>query len=413
VARRANARDEPATADRETSYSLAAQMERHRPTLFQCTPSMLRMIALEAGSLESLRPLRTLLLGGEALPPALARQVQEALPARLINVYGPTETTIWSTVARLSDADPVSLGRPIANTQVFILDDRLEPVPIGAVGELYIAGDGVARGYIGRPALTAERFVPSPFAQRPGARMYRTGDLGRHLADGRIEYLGRADHQVKLRGHRIELGEIEGCLGNLPGVRECVVALREERLVAYVVQTPDGSVQRARARLRELVPEIMVPTVWVELASLPRTLNGKIDRSALFAPASDPATAQHVEPNGAVELALAAIWIEILGVERIGANAHFFDAGGHSLLAMQMISRVRRDLGVELPIRAVFETPTLAALARRIEAISSAADASPEASTAVAPRVVALPREPRRMQRPRPADDHGVAKKKR
>src|SRR6185369_5028093 len=343
VARRANARDEPATAGRETSYSLAAQMERHRPTLFQCTPSMLRMIALEAGSLESLRPLRTLLLGGEALPPALARQIQEALPARLINVYGPTETTIWSAALEVSGEVglAVPLWRPIANTEIHVLDRSCHLLPLGVAGEICIGGEGVAAGYRNQPGLTAERFIPDPFAGRPGGRLYRTGDLGVWRADGALEFRGRTDRQVKIRGVRIELEEIEAHLGEHSAVREVAVKVLpaaggEVRLGAYVVPddtgTPAG--EELRDFLRGRVPEAMVPAFFMVLADLPRTPNGKIDRRAL--PAPDAARVEgrsaFVAPRTPFERRIAEIWREVLALETVGVDDNFFDLGGHSLL---------------------------------------------------------------------------------
>jgi len=375
VARRANARDEPATAGRETSYSLAAQMERHRPTLFQCTPSMLRMIALEAGSLESLRPLRTLLLGGEALPPALARQIQEALPARLINVYGPTETTIWSAALEVSGEVglAVPLGRPIANTEIHVLDRSCHLLPLGVAGEICIGGEGVAAGYRNQPGLTAERFIPDPFAGRPGGRLYRTGDLGVWRADGALEFRGRTDRQVKIRGVRIELEEIEAHLGEHSAVREVAVKVLpaaggEVRLGAYVVPddtgTPAG--EELRDFLRGRVPEAMVPAFFMVLADLPRTPNGKIDRRAL--PAPDAARVEgrsaFVAPRTPFERRIAEIWREVLALETVGVDDNFFDLGGHSLLMAQVHSRLREVVERDLPLVKLLEHPTISALSR-------------------------------------------------
>ncbi|MBU6399797.1 MAG: amino acid adenylation domain-containing protein, partial [Verrucomicrobia bacterium] len=327
-------------------------------------------------------PLRALLTGGEKLH----RRPPENLPCCLVNHYGPTENSVvttWATVmpALGPEADPPPIGRPIANTQVYVLDRHLQPVPIGLTGELYVGGPGLARGYRQQPALTTEKFIPHPFSQEPGARLYRTGDLARFRPDGNLEFVGRADDQVKIRGHRIELGEVETVLGRHPAVREVVMVAREDaagesRLVAYVVPAPGA--QSAASPLREFLkrqlPEAMVPAVFVFLEALPLTPNGKVDRKAL--PPPDPASASDqpfVAPRTPVEQELARIWAEILHVERIGIGDHFFDLGGHSLLATQVLSRVRRAWGLELPLRAVFEAPTLAALAQQIEAARGAA----------------------------------------
>jgi hypothetical protein len=253
---------------------------------------------------------------------------------------------------------------------VFVLDARMRPVPIGVVGELYVGGVGVARGYLDRPALTAERFVPDPLSGEPGARLYRTGDLARWRPDGTIEFLGRTDFQVKVRGFRIEPGEIEARLAEHPGVREAVVMAREDvpgdvRLVAYVVG--DADAESLRAHLSTALPEYMVPAAYVRLEALPLTPNGKLDRKALPAPEGDAyASREYEAPEGKIEVALAEIWTELLRVERVGRRDHFFELGGHSLLALQVVSRVRQVMEVELALVAVFEKPVLAALAERI-----------------------------------------------
>ncbi|HEX2077170.1 MAG TPA: amino acid adenylation domain-containing protein, partial [Longimicrobium sp.] len=339
-------------------------------TVLQATPATWRLL-LDAGweGGESLRALS----GGEALPAELAARLRERVGA-LWNVYGPTETTIWSTAQHLG-AGPdvgrghVSIGAPVANTRVYVLDRYLSPVPAGVPGELYIGGAGVARGYLGRPGLSAEKFVPDPFAAEPGARLYRTGDLARWRPDGTLEFLGRNDHQVKVRGLRIELGEIEAALRGHGSVADCVVMARadagEQRLVAYVV----GGVEAAelRAHLRRSLPEYMVPSAFVFLDALPLTPNGKVDRKALPAPELAPAEDRYVAPRTPVEEVLAGIWAEVLRLERVGANDSFFELGGHSLLATRVVSRVRELFGVELPLRALFEGPTVAELAGRVE----------------------------------------------
>ncbi|HEX9937525.1 MAG TPA: amino acid adenylation domain-containing protein, partial [Longimicrobium sp.] len=340
-------------------------------TVLQATPATWRLL-LDAGweGAESLRALS----GGEALPAELAARLRERVGA-LWNVYGPTETTIWSTAQHLGAGAEVgrghvSIGTPVANTQVYVVDRSLSPVPAGVPGELYIGGAGVARGYLGRPGLSAEKFVPDPFAAKPGARLYRTGDLARWRPDGTLEFLGRNDHQVKVRGFRIELGEIEAALRQAPGVADCAVVAREDatgdqRLVVYVVGEAEAAA--LRDRLRRSLPEYMVPSAFVPLERLPLTPNGKLDRAALPAPGFAPVEERYVAPRTPVEEMLAEIWAETLRLERVGVEESFFALGGHSLLAMRVISRVRELFGVEVPLRALFEGPTVAELAGRVE----------------------------------------------
>jgi amino acid adenylation domain-containing protein len=339
---------------------------------------------------------RTLNLGGEALPNALAQGLYE-LPGieKVGNLYGPTEDTTYSTYSVVArGADQVFVGRPVANTQAYVLDRHLQPVPMGVTGELYLAGDGLSRGYANHPAMTAERFVPNPFGPA-GSRMYRVMDRVRwtevressgddvscedastfalsHSRTFALEYLGRTDFQVKVRGYRIEPGEIEARLREHPGVREAVVLAREDtpgdrRLVAYVVGEAAVGAEALRAHLGETLPAYMVPAAYVRLETLPLTPNGKLDRAALPAPEADAYGVQAYEaPEGKVEQALAEIWAELLGVERVGRGDNFFMLGGHSILAVQMISRVRQAMKIELALAAVFEQPVLAALADRI-----------------------------------------------
>ena len=379
-------------------FSIAGQIARHRVTHLQCTPSLASMLLLDERTRTALRPLRRLLVGGEALPVALARRLTELVGGGLTNMYGPTETTIWSSSYAV-DAVPTSataipIGRPIANTELYILDEQLQPVPVGSPGELFIGGAGVVRGYLYRPELTAERFIADPFSGRAGARIYRTGDLARFLPNGDIEFLGRLDHQVKIRGHRIELGEIEAALGAHPAVRETVVLAREDvpgdvRLVGYVVlHAADGARDVAaelRAHTRATLPEYMVPSHIVELPAFPLTPNAKVDRKALPSPQDarrDAAqhSAQHVAAappapvadapqappqRAAVPVtveALAAIWARVLNVDAVDADDSFFDLGGHSLVAMQLIADVREAFQVEVPLRALFEDPTITGL---------------------------------------------------
>jgi acyl carrier protein len=295
----------------------------------------------------------------------------------------------------------VPIGRPIRNTRVYVADAAMQPLPAGAAGELCVAGAGVARGYAGNPAATAERFVPDPFAPEPGGRMYRTGDRARWTADGELEYLGRADRQAKVRGFRIEPGEVEAALLELPQVREAAVAVREDaagekRLVGYVVPSNGavGSAAELRAHLAERLPEYMVPSAFVVLESVPLTASGKVDRRALPAPEAGGGT-EYVAPGNETEEVLAGIWAAVLRVERVGVHDDFFELGGHSLLATQVVSRVRQELGVEVPLRALFAAPTVAALAGRLEELRTTPGL-------VMPRVVAIDRAARRKARERP-----------
>jgi amino acid adenylation domain-containing protein len=350
--------------DRETRMSpgrVVAWLAAERITLcFLPTPLM--EAALEEAWPEGLA-LRALFTGGDRLHRIPGRDY----PFRIVNHYGPTEYTVVTTCAPVSpeDREP-PIGRPIANTRVYVLDARMRPVPVGVPGELYIGGEGLARGYLNRPELTAERFVPDPFGASPEARLYRTGDRVRYRPDGNLEFLGRMDQQVKIRGFRVEPGEIEAALVRHAGVREAAVVAREgasgQRLVAYVV--PEGAPpgpDELRAFLQERLPAYMVPQAFVRLDSLPLTANGKVDRRGL--PAPDDSGSPASEPRSPVEGALAAIWAEALGVERVGIHDNFFELGGHSLLAARLISRVGAELGVELPLQALFDAPTVAELA--------------------------------------------------
>ncbi len=338
---------------------LAQKLATSGTTIMQATPTTWRLL-LEAGWTNNKQI--KVLCGGEALPRSLANQLR-ARSERVWNLYGPTETTIWSTTDKVElEEGSVSIGRPITNTQVYLLDSDLNPVPPGALGELYIGGAGVARGYWQRPDLTAERFVPDLFSATGGARLYRTGDVARYLRDGRIEYVERVDEQVKVRGYRIELGEVEAALREQ--VKEAVVVRRvdhsgEGRLVAYVVSL-DGDEAELRAQLRQRLPEYMVPSTFVWLESLPLTPNGKVDRNALPAPGERERV--YVAPQTAVEELLAGIWAEMLGLERVGRDENFFELGGHSLLATQAMARIREALQVELPLRALYQSPTVEAL---------------------------------------------------
>ncbi|NHZ38506.1 non-ribosomal peptide synthetase, partial [Massilia rubra] len=359
----------------------------------RCLPGAALRVVLAGGEKAELRRLRSWFNA-----PATAS-------ARWINTYGPSEATVnAATVGYRHDsalpAYEIPLGRPLDNTTIYVLDRHLQPVPLGVSGEIHIGGAGVARGYLNRPELTAERFVADPFSSAPDARMYKTGDLGRWRADGQLEYLGRNDFQVKLRGFRIELGEIEARLVACAGVREAVVlALApaqgegDARLVAYLTATPEGDAAALepgalRQALLAHLPEYMVPGAFVTLAALPLTPNGKLDRKALPAPdGAALALARYAAPQGATEQALAAIWQELLGVERVGREDHFFDLGGHSLLAVQLASRVRQRMGAELPLRTLFARPLLRELAGSLAQLACA----PLAPIAAASRAAPLP----------------------
>ncbi|WP_050527543.1 MupA/Atu3671 family FMN-dependent luciferase-like monooxygenase [Pseudorhodobacter aquimaris] len=367
-------------------FSIAAQLVRHRVTHLQCTPSMARMIAMNEDSRAALAGVKTLLLGGEALSVALVADLGEATDARIENMYGPTETTIWSTTATAGQG-PVNIGTPIANTQAYVLDDDLNPISAGVAGELWIGGEGVTRGYWQRDDQTASRFLPNPFH---AGRMYRTGDLACWNGNGTLVFLGRTDHQVKLRGHRIELGEVEAVLEAHPQVLQAVVMAREDtagdlRLVAYLRGTAP------EAELRDVIgqslPAYMVPQHFVTLDSFPLTPNRKVDRKALPAPLSAaPKVAAYVAPLGVAE-ALAAVWSNVLGVSKVGAKDNFFALGGHSLLAVQAHREIRASLGLDkLSITDIFRFPVLEKLAAHIESTMEASvGATPAPAQAVMP----------------------------
>ncbi|HEB86841.1 MAG TPA: amino acid adenylation domain-containing protein, partial [Gammaproteobacteria bacterium] len=329
---------------------------------------------------EILGSVKQVLTGGEALSVSHIRKALQQLPAtQLINGYGPTESTTFTCCYNIPGTCDASLGsipigRPISNTQTYVLDGQLRPVPIGVVGELYIGGDGLARGYLNRPELTAERFIANPLPDTPGDRLYKTGDLVRYLADGNIEFMGRSDDQVKIRGFRIEPGEIEATLSRHPQVQNSLVLVREERaggkrLVAYVVseEVDEAFTARLRDYLKETLPEYMVPSAFMVLDAFPLTPNGKVDKKALSAMDLAPSVETgYVAPDTPVEEALAAIWCELLQLDRVGIHDDFFQLGGHSLLAMQVISRMNAALNIEFPLRIFFEFPTIAGQASRI-----------------------------------------------
>ncbi|KUP92423.1 MupA/Atu3671 family FMN-dependent luciferase-like monooxygenase [Tritonibacter horizontis] len=371
-------------------HSLAAQILRHGVSHLQCTPSMARMIATDPDAGPVLGRLRHLLVGGEALPGDLLAELRRRTPAQIHNMYGPTETTIWSTVETLTETPSgiAPIGRPIANTSVYVLDPQDQPVPVGAAGELCIGGDGVTAGYWQRAALTAERFPNDPF--RKGSKMYRTGDLVRWRVDGRLEFLGRTDHQVKIRGQRIELGEIEARLAALEGITAAVVVPRrlgaDDQLVAYVTANAPLSETAIKAQLSKQLSDVMVPTHVVTLKHFPLTPNKKIDRKALPPPQPRQApAATNATPAPAaseVQQAIAGIWQQLLGVATVQPTDNFFALGGHSLLAVQAHRDIRRALATDaLSITDIFRFPSLGGLAAHVEQLTTggATKASPSA----------------------------------
>ena len=362
-------------------FALRRAVEIHRPTVLQATPSTWRMLVDAGwggdGALQ-------VLSGGEALSGKLARQLA-ARGGELWNLYGPTEATVWATAKRwitmkhwTDDATGgLDLGRPLAGIEARLLDDRLRRSPLGAIGEIHLAGEALARGYRGRPARTAESFVPDPDAAEPGGRLYRTGDLARRRADGGLEFLGRRDHQIKVRGHRVELDEVESVLASHPAVGEGVVLFDGEGLIAHLrVAALGGALDpldplALRAWLGERLPRWMVPGAYVLHAALPRTAAGKIDRRALelHAPDLAPSRAISVAPRGTLERRMAALWAELLGHERIGRREDFFALGGHSLAAVRLMARVEQELGARPPLAELFDEPTVEGLTRRVRTL--------------------------------------------
>jgi amino acid adenylation domain-containing protein len=362
----------------EGTQTIPEEIRNYGVTHMQSTPSLARMIVVNPDGLASLGRLKVLLLGGEALPPSLVRQLRQSFRGEMHNMYGPTETTVWSTTFPITgDSASVPIGKPLANTQVYVLDSALQPVAPGEAGDLYIGGDGVVRGYWQRPDLTAERFLSDPF--RTGNRLYRTGDIARFMPDNNLEFLGRTDFQVKLRGFRIEIGEIEGALQNQAGVGQAVVVAREfnsrtqledKRLVAYIVLKAGYKLQAAdlRAALAATLPEYMVPSYWVFLDSFPLTANCKIDRNALPDPSkldNESRTAPEL-PRTEIEQMIAQAWKDALGVDEVGLNENFFDLGAHSLMVAEVHMQLQQMLGREISLVDLFQFPTVATLANHL-----------------------------------------------
>jgi acyl carrier protein len=355
------------------ALALTTLLRASHVTLLNMVPSAVSELLRTAAIPSSVRIIN---LAGEPLRTELVQQIYETTSVRTVyDFYGPTECTTYSTWALRTAHGPETIGRPIANTQVYILDAHRQPVPIGVTGELYISGEGLARGYLNQPELTAEKFITHSFAGEPARRLYKTGDLARYLPDGNIEFLGRVDHQVKLRGFRIELGEIEAVLRQHPGVRETVAVLREDtpgdkRLVAYLVPTQLQlpTMSELRSFMQSQLPDYMLPATFVFLDTFPLTPNGKVDRRALPPPESTrPELGQaFTAPRTSEEEVIAGSWAYVLGLERVGIHDNFFELGGHSLKATQVVARVRTALRIELPLRTLFEAPTVAGLATTI-----------------------------------------------
>lgn len=381
--------DKSASAQAASSqdYSIQALIRQHHVTHLQCTPSMADMLTVAPDSAAALATVQTLMIGGEALPVALARKLVDLVQKDVLNMYGPTETTIWSSTYRVEQVNQsVPIGKPIANTTMYILDDDLQPVPIGFPGELYIGGEGVVRGYWNRPDLTAERFIPDPFeTQRPGARLYKTGDLARYLPEGDIEFLGRNDFQVKIRGHRIELGEIESSLDQHSAVQKSVVIAREDkpgdkRLVAYFLPNdhPAPSGGEFRNYLRDRLPDFMIPSHFVSLESFPLTPNGKVDRKSLPVPQQSrpESVPMRGTPTTEMEKTLSGIWEDVLAMDNVSIYDNFFDLGGHSLQVIRVVTRLESATGIKIdPVRMRFET--LGQLAAFCETAASLPQAAP------------------------------------
>ncbi len=356
----------------EADYSIPARLTRHAITHMQCTPSTAIQLSYDPEFFDAIRGLNKLLIGGEASTPALMQGLGTVVTGDIHNMYGPTETTIWSTSDLVEkSAEKITIGRPLANNEVYLLDRKLGPMPVGITGNLHIGGQGVVRGYLNSPDLTAERFIPDKFSRRAGSRLYATGDVARYLADGKVEFLGRADQQVKLRGHRIELGEIEAALDAHPAVLQSAVVLQEDargekRLIAYAVFEPGSllTVSLMREFLKDRLPDYLIPSALMQLDEMPLTPNGKIHRKGLPAVEQINAGERIPEPpRSRVEEALCWMWAEILGVEEVGIHDNFFEIGGHSILASQLVSRLRETFHIELSLRTFFDAPTIAKLA--------------------------------------------------
>ncbi|HEY9404501.1 MAG TPA: amino acid adenylation domain-containing protein [Pyrinomonadaceae bacterium] len=363
--------------------SLGEALRRHENfSLVKATPAHARLLGQQLRPEEAAGKTGVLILGGEALTPGDVRFWQESAPqTRIVNEYGPTETVVGCCVYDVRPGEPteqinsILIGRPIANTQLYILDRQLRPQPVGVQGELYIGGNGLARGYLNRPELTAAKFIPHPFGDEPGARLYKTGDLARYLPDGNIDFLGRMDDQVKVRGYRVELGEVEAALDAHPSVGRCVVVSSkdsggENRLIAYLVAEDAPTTESLRSFLGERLPQHMIPSLFVVMDELPLTHNGKVDRRQLPAPDERRCISEKIleAPRTPAEEVIAGIWSQVLGLPPVAIRDNFFELGGHSLLVTQVVSRVRSAFGVEMPLRTLFAAPTVAEFTASVEA---------------------------------------------
>ncbi|QQS37256.1 MAG: LLM class flavin-dependent oxidoreductase [Ignavibacteriales bacterium] len=366
-------------AENQSEYSIPSLIKKHSVTHMQCTPSMAKMLTMDKDSAEALSSLKVMLVGGEAFPLHLAQSLQKIVKGDILNMYGPTETTIWSTVYKLDSTlpDMIPIGQPIANTDIYILNESLQLNPIGVPGELCIGGEGVSNGYFNRPELTSEKFVDDKFVGKEKRKFYRTGDLAYYSDDGTIQFLGRLDHQVKMRGYRIELGEIETLLCKNDSVREGVVMAREDipgdqRLVAYIVPQENNKIDinSIREMMREKLPEFMVPSNFVVMEKFPLTPNGKIDRKSFPAPSSSVTRSDEdeaVHSNNEFELKISEIWKDLLKLPKVGLKDNFFDIGGHSLLAVQLHARLKESVDDELTLIDIFRFPTISTIVEYIE----------------------------------------------
>jgi amino acid adenylation domain-containing protein len=365
----------------DSMYSLPQQMQRHGVTHLQCTPSLASMLLADSDSVHAIKQLRRFMVGGESLPLDLARRLAEIISGDLYNLYGPTETTVWSASQHVPrGAEQILIGRPVANNRLYVLDGERQLAPVGAKGELHIGGDGLAREYLNRPDITRERFIDHTFGPGRTERLYATGDVVRQLADGRLEFLGRSDNQIKIRGVRIELGEIEMALREHPKIRDAVVIVqeddtREKRLVAYAIARP-GETPGASALQQWLgtkLPKAVIPSAVLFLTEFPKTPNGKLDRRALPKPEQNSPAASGHEASTELERQVAAIWAETLGVPGVGLDERFFDLGGHSLLMVEVHDKLRDQAGYHVPLLDLFQFPTVRSLANHLRLQSGAA----------------------------------------
>jgi acyl-coenzyme A synthetase/AMP-(fatty) acid ligase/acyl carrier protein len=355
---------------------LGTAIRQHRTSVLWLTASLFHQVVDHAPDI--LKPVKTLLAGGDVLmPDRVIKALTFLEDGTVVNGYGPTESTTFTCCYRMRSANQVgatvSIGRPIANTQVYILNEEMEMLPPGIAGELFIAGDGLARGYHNKPSLTAEKFVPHPFSNEPGERLYRTGDLVRYGIEGAIDFIGRVDNQIKIRGYRVELGEIESVMRQHPQVNEVAVAVRgtaaNKRLVAFVTSRANRDLRSAELKqfLQSRLPEFMVPSPITVLEKIPLKTSGKIDHAALAAIEERSEDRAYAPPQTPLEAELASLWQEVLAVPQVGREDSFFELGGHSLLAIQLVSRIREQYHIPFPIRELMQTPTLVGLAEAIQ----------------------------------------------